>query len=118
MEKLEHFRHILLFQLNRGAKAAEVARNICTLYRDSVIGDSTAIKFSRFMVDRFDISGSLRPEIPSGFDEDRLNTLIHNDPCKCTRELTNVMNCDIPPSRDIFIQWARFKNRVYGHRML
>ena len=27
---------------------------------------------------------------PSGFDEDRLNTLIHNDPCQCTRELANV----------------------------
>ena len=31
---------------------------------------------------------------PSGFDEDRLNTLIHNDPRQCTRELANVMNCD------------------------
>ena len=35
-----------------------------------------------------------RPGRPSGFDEDRLNTLIHNDPRQCTRELANVMNCD------------------------
>ena len=28
MEKLEHFRHILLFEFNRGAKAAEATRNI------------------------------------------------------------------------------------------
>ena len=31
---------------------------------------------------------------PSEFDEDHLNTLIHNDPRQCTRELANVMNCD------------------------
>ena len=30
----------------------------------------------------------------SGFDEDRLNTLIHNDPHQCTREMENVMNRD------------------------
>ena len=29
-----------------------------------------------------------------GFDEDRLNTLIRNDPRQCTREMANVMNCD------------------------
>ena len=29
-----------------------------------------------------------------GLIKDALNTLIHNDPRQCTRELTNVMNCD------------------------
>ena len=29
VEKLEHFRHILLFEFNREVKAAEAARNIC-----------------------------------------------------------------------------------------
>ena len=37
MEKLEHFRHILLFEFNRGAKVAEVARNICTMHGDNAI---------------------------------------------------------------------------------
>ena len=31
---------------------------------------------------------------PSGFDEDHLHTLIHNDPYQCTGELVTVMNCD------------------------
>ena len=44
--------------------------------------------------DRFDISDTSRSGRPSGFDGDYLNTLIHNDPCQCTRELVNVMNCD------------------------
>ena len=48
--------------------------------------------FSRFKEDRFDISDTPRSGRSLGFDEDRLNTLIHNDPGHCTGELANVMN--------------------------
>ena len=95
MEKLEHFRHILLSEFNRGEKAAETARNISVMFGDNVIGESMARKwFSRFKEDRFDISDTPRSRKLSEFDEDRLNTLIHNDPHQCTRELANVINCD------------------------
>ena len=50
--------------------------------------------FSRFKQDRFDISDTPRSGIPSGFDDVRLNTLIHNDLRVCTRQLANVMNYD------------------------
>ena len=94
MEKLEHFRHILLFEFNKEAKVADAARNICVVYWDNAVGESTARKcFPRFRKDRFD-SDTPRSQRPSGFDEDRLNTLIHNDPRQCTLELANVMNCD------------------------
>ena len=89
VEKFEHFRHILLFEFNRGAKAAEAARNICAVYGDNTIGESTARKW----FSRLDISDIPRSGRPSGFEEDRLNTLIHNDPSRCSRELANVMNC-------------------------
>ena len=95
VEKLEHFQHILNLELNRGAKAAEAVRNICAVYGDNAIGESAARKwFSRFKEDRFDISDTPRSGRPSGFDDDRLNTIIHNDPHQYTRELANVMNCD------------------------
>ena len=94
MKKFERFRHILLFQFNRGAKAEEVGRNIFAVYGDNAIGGNTARKwFPRFKEDRFDISDTLRSGRPSEFDEDRLNILNHNDPRQCTRELANVMNC-------------------------
>ncbi|KAJ4440506.1 hypothetical protein ANN_08647 [Periplaneta americana] len=67
------------------------ARNfpLKSLKTDNAIGESTARKwFSRFKEGRFDISDTPRSGRPSEFDEDRLNTLIHNDP------LANVMNCD------------------------
>ena len=44
VEKLEHFRHILLFEFNRGAKAAEAARSICAVFEDNVIDENTARK--------------------------------------------------------------------------
>ena len=66
MVKLEHFRHIVLFEFNGGAKVAETARNICAVYGDNAIGESTAIKlFSRFKEDRFHISDTPRSERPS-----------------------------------------------------
>ena len=64
MEKLEYFRHILLFEFNRGA-----ARNICAVCGDNVIGESTARKrFSLFKEDHFDISDPLHSGGPTGFD--------------------------------------------------
>ena len=92
MEKLEHFRHILLFEFNKGAKAAEAVRNICAMYGDNAIGETTERKwFSRFKKDRFDISDIPRSGRSSGFEEDRLNTLINND---LPLELANMINCN------------------------
>ena len=50
--------------------------------------------FLFFKEDHFDISDTPHSGRSSGFDEDRLNTLIHNDPRQCTRELANVMAWD------------------------
>ena len=95
VKKLEHFRHILLFEVNRGAKTAEEARNICAVYGDIAIGESTARKwFFSFREDRFDVTDTSRSGRPSGFDEDCLNTLLHNDLRQYTRELANMMKCD------------------------
>ena len=84
-EKLEHFRQVLL-EFSRGAKAAAAAaRNVCAVCGDNAIGKNTARKlFSRFKKNRFDISDTPRSGTPLGFDEDRLNSLIQNDPRQCT----------------------------------
>ena len=97
VEKLDHFRQFILFEFNTEATAARAAINICAVYGFNDIGERTARKwFSRFTEVRFVISDTPRSERSSGFDEYRLNTLIHNDPSQYTRELANVMNCDHP----------------------
>ena len=111
MEKLEHFQHILLFEFNRGAKAAEAARNIVPCM--GTMPSERARPENDFLVwrkDCFDISDTPRPERPLGFDAHRLNTLIHNDRRQCTRELANVMNCGHSTIVDICIQWTMLKN--------
>ena len=40
IEKNEHFRHVLLYEFNRGAKAAEAARNICAIYGKDSLAES------------------------------------------------------------------------------
>ena len=94
MQKAKNIVVLVLCSI-KGAKAAEAARNISAMYENSEIGESTASKwFHRFKENRFDISGTPLSGSPSGFNEDRLNTLIHNDPSQCTREMTNVMEYD------------------------
>ena len=58
----------------------EAVTNICAIYWDNAIGEGMARKwFSHFKEDRFDISDTPHSGRPSGFEETRLNTLIHND---------------------------------------
>ena len=81
--------------MERGESSIGGQRNICAVYGDSAIGESTTRKwFSHCKEDRFDTSDIPCSGRPSEFDEDSLNTLIHNDPHQCTRELANLMNCD------------------------
>jgi hypothetical protein len=42
IEKNEHFRHLLLYEFNRGSKAGEAARNICAVYGEDSVAESTA----------------------------------------------------------------------------
>ena len=80
MEKLIHFRHILLLEFNRWEKVAEAPRNTCALSGDNAIGESTARKwFYRSRKNRFVISYTPRSGRSTGFHEDRSNILIHND---------------------------------------
>ena len=47
--KKQHFRHLLFFTFHQGQKAAEAAWDICMVYREDVIGKSTARKwFAKF----------------------------------------------------------------------
>ena len=48
-------------------------------------------RFCHFKEDRFDISDTPRSGRTSGFHEDRLNTLIPNNPRQCTQELATVI---------------------------
>lgn len=95
VEKNAHFRHILLFEYNRGVKASEAARTIRNVYGEESIGDSTARKwFSRFKDGNFDITDANRSGREVEFNEERLNALLHENARQTTRELAEKMKCD------------------------
>ena len=54
--KKQHFQHLLFFAFHRSQKAAEAAWDICMVYEEDVIGESTARKwFAKFKNGNFDI---------------------------------------------------------------
>jgi hypothetical protein len=56
-EKNEQFRPLILYELNRGSKAAEAARNICAFYGEDPIAERTTQKwFALFNQGNFDTS--------------------------------------------------------------
>lgn len=95
VEKNSHFRHVLLFEFNRGVKAVEAARTIRNVYGEAAITDRAAQKwFSRFRDGNFDLSDADRQGRTPNFDEERLDVLLHENPRQTTRELAVEMECD------------------------
>ena len=75
--KKQHFRHLLFFAFHQGQKAAEIAQNICMVYGEGVIGESTARKwFAKFKNGNFDINNMPCSERPSEFDKVHLKALL------------------------------------------
>ena len=57
--KKRHFRHLLFFAFHRGQKTAEAARDICMVYEEGIISESTARKwFAKFKNGNFDIDNT------------------------------------------------------------
>ena len=84
VQKLEHFRHILLLVSNRGAKAA---RYICAVYGDNTIGESKATKWFYLLRIIF-----------------LWRSFKHINPQWSTSAYLITGKCDIPPSCDICVQ--------------
>ena len=94
MIKKQHFRHLLFFAFHRGQKAAEAARDICMVYGEGVIGESTARKwFAKFKNGNFDIDDTPRSGRPE-FDEDHLKALLKEESRQISRKLADKINCN------------------------
>uniref|UniRef100_A0A914HY83 Mos1 transposase HTH domain-containing protein n=1 Tax=Globodera rostochiensis TaxID=31243 RepID=A0A914HY83_GLORO len=46
VDKNEHFRHLFLFEFNKGSKASEASQNICAVYGEGATNERTAQRWS------------------------------------------------------------------------
>ena len=94
VDQKQHFRHLLLFAFNRRQKAAEAARDICDVYGEDSMPESTARRwFAKFKNGNFELEDTPRSGRPSEFDEDRLKALLKEDGRQTQRELAETMGC-------------------------
>ena len=83
----QHFRHLLFFASHRGQKAAEAARDICMVYGEGVIGESTeenGLRSSKMAI----LTSMTRPAA-----EDHLKALLKEESRQTSRELAEKINC-------------------------
>ena len=94
VEEKEHFQYLLLSQFNCKVSVAEAAWNIQEVYGEDAMGESTAQKwFSQFKEGCFDLNNASYSGRISDFDEEHLNSLIHDNPHPSMRELADIMEC-------------------------
>lgn len=90
-EKISIFDICFFFAFHRGQKAAEAARDICSVYGEGVLAVSTAQKrFAKFK--NGDVEDSPRSGRPAEFDEEHLKALLKEDGRQTSRELAEKMN--------------------------
>ena len=91
--KKQHLRHLLFFAFHRGQKAVKATRDICMVYGEGVIGESTARKwFAKFKNGNFDIDDTTRSGRPPEFDEDHFKALLKKESRQTSRELAEKIN--------------------------
>ena len=86
--KKQHFRHLLFFIFYQDQKAAEASRDICMVYGEGVIGESTTRKwFAKFKNGNFDINNTPCSRRPSEFDKHHLEALLKEESHQTSHEL-------------------------------
>lgn len=89
-ENKHHFRHIMLFYFRKGENAAETQREICSVYGEDAVDDSTVRKwFRRFRDGNFNLEDEKRSGRPSEIDSHQILALVETDRHKTTREIAD-----------------------------
>ena len=89
-----HLRHRMLYEFHRGSTAAVATQNIYTVYSDKAVNDSTDYRwFAKFQSGDTTLTDKPRSGRSVEFDDQMLDTLLHENPRQTTRELAVQLNC-------------------------
>lgn len=93
-EQKTHTRHCMLYEFDRGSTATDAARNIIATYGEKTVDSSTCRRwFSKFRSEGASLIDKYRSGRPVEFDEERLQSLLDENPRQTTRELAEQLEC-------------------------
>ncbi|GFY56341.1 histone-lysine N-methyltransferase SETMAR [Trichonephila inaurata madagascariensis] len=104
---------MLFFAFHRGQKAVEADWDICNVYGEGVIDESTARKwFEELENGDFDVYDTPRSGRPFKSNEERFKALLMENGHQTNSELAKKVSCETIIKRFsiIFIQWGLPKN--------
>ena len=78
-DKKQHFRHIMLYYLQKGKNATEMHKKICTVYGEGAVTDRTCQEwFAKFHAGDFSLDDALWSGRPVEVDSNQIETLTEN----------------------------------------
>ena len=91
-EKKQHFWHIILYYFKKGKNATETHNKICAVYGEGAVTDWMCQKlFAKFHAGDFLLDNAPQSGWPAEVDRDQIKTLIENNQCYTTREISYIL---------------------------
>lgn len=88
----EHFRHIMLYYFKKGKSAAKTRKKICAVYGEDAVNERTCRKwFAKFRAGNFVLDDAPRSGRPVEIDDDKIQTLIKDNPHYSTRMIAEIL---------------------------
>ena len=110
-----HLREVLIFCFKWKKTAAEVHRMLVEVYSNSAPSDKTCREwFRRFKSDDFDVEDKERSGRPRAFENEKLQTLVDENPCQTQKQLAEALNC----AQSIISDRLKALGKVYKERKM
>ena len=82
----------MLYYFKKGKNTTEMQKKICAVYGEGAVTDRTCQKwFAKFRAGDFSLDVAPRSGRPVEGDSDKIETLIENNQCYTTREITDIL---------------------------
>ena len=87
-----HFRHLMLYEFQKGSSVTIATRNICAVYGENAFSSRTCRKwFRRFRAGNFCLEDEERSGRPPRTDEDKIRDHVEKSRSLIVQEMSNVL---------------------------
>ena len=87
-----HFRHLMLYEFQKGSSVTIATKNICAVYGENALSSRTCRKwFQRFRAGNFCLKDEERSGRPPQTDEDKIRDLVEKSRSLTVQEMLNIL---------------------------